>query len=65
MTAGHAMNWQDWLRTWNARPRKAVAHGCDMRDLLRQDFEALARMPRIDPWPEGQRACDNRGEVDG
>ena len=62
---GYAMIWADWLRIWNAQKRQAITAGCDLKELLKADLEALGRMPKLQPWPEGQRACDNRGEVDG
>ena len=57
------MNWPDWLRIWNARQREAITHGCELRELLRLDYEALERMPRLDGWSKDMAVCDNEGEV--
>ena len=58
-----AVAWPVWLEVWNAQKRGEVAPGCDLRELLRQDREALALMPELAAWPKSQRGCDNQGEV--
>jgi len=58
-----AVSWPVWLQLWNEQKRQDVAPGCDLRELLRQDCEALGRMPELRPWPKSQNACDNQGEV--
>lgn len=59
------VSWPVWLEVWNKQKREDVAPGCDLRELLRQDCEALALMPELGPWPKSQNACDNQGEVNG
>ena len=58
-----AVSWPAWLEVWNKQKRQDVAPDCDLRELLRQDREALERMPELRPWPKSQRGCDNQGEV--
>jgi len=59
------VSWPEWLRMWNARRRDAITSGCDLRKLLEDDIARLREMPALQPWPDGKRGCDNRGEVDG
>ena len=58
-----AVTWPVWLQLWNEQKRDEVAPGCDLLELLRQDREALERMPEVRAWPKSQCACDNQGEV--
>jgi len=58
-----AVSWPVWLQLWNEQKRQDVAPGCDLRELLRQDREALALMPKLSAWPKSQSGCDNQGEV--
>ena len=66
-----SLEWADWVRRWKTRQRdfaELAARKYGYREQVQAELEACRDFRREHPlakWPAGQRACDNRGEVDG
>jgi hypothetical protein len=65
------LEWAEWVRRWETRQRdfaELAARKYGYREQVQAEVEACRGFRREHPlskWPAGQRACDNRGEVDG
>lgn len=68
--ASAGLSWAELVRRWETRQRdfaELAARQYGYREQVQAEVEACREFRKTHPlekWPAGQRACDNRGEVD-